>query len=115
MLCGVPMARRSTAFTLTVALIAATASAQTSRDRNLQTCLSGRYPTLCNRSLLTPEQAKQATLAERRENLKTCMTGRYPSLCNHSRLAEDEKVAVAAAERRENLRTCLTGKYPALC
>jgi hypothetical protein len=111
------MSQRPTFVTLALLLIliAGNARAQSSSERNFQTCLSGRYPALCNRTLLTPEQARQATLAEKRENLKTCMTGRYASLCDHDRLAEDEKAAVAAAERRENLRTCLTGKYPALC
>src|SRR5438477_11837316 len=102
---------RVRALAAVLAFAASPISAQSARERNLQTCLSGRYPALCDRTLLTPEQNRQATLAEKRENLKTCMTGKYPSLCDHGRLADDDKAAVMAAEHRENLRTCLTGKY----
>ena len=31
--------------------------------QNLQTCLSGKYPALCNHSLLTPSQAQQVRSA----------------------------------------------------
>jgi hypothetical protein len=89
--------------------------AQQTRERNLQTCLSGKYPALCNYSLLTPEQLKQAKAAELRENLRVCLTGKYPVLCNHSKLTPEQAGAVRAAERAENLRVCATGKYPALC
>jgi hypothetical protein len=100
---------------LLFALIAATANAQSTRERNLETCLSGRYPSLCDHTLLTPEQSRQVAVAEKRENVKLCMTGKFPSLCDHAWLTEDEKPAVAVAEHRENLRVCLSGEYPALC
>lgn len=83
--------------------------------QNLQTCLSGNYPSLCKRSLLTETQKIQVADAERRENLKTCSSGSYPSLCKRSLLSESEKVRVAEAERSENLRTCISGNYPSLC
>jgi hypothetical protein len=57
------------------------AQSQTSVQQNLQTCLSGRYPSLCNHSSLNAEQLKQAQAAEIRENLKTCMTGQVVSRC----------------------------------
>lgn len=82
---------------------------------NLSTCLSGKYPSLCNKSLLTESQRQQALAAERTENLNTCLTGKYPSLCRRELLTADESRAVQQAERRENLSTCLTGKYTALC
>lgn len=82
---------------------------------NLQTCLSGNYPSLCKRSLLTESQKAQVADAERRENLQTCLSGSYPSLCKRSLLSESEKLRVADAERSENLRTCVSGNYPSLC
>jgi len=89
--------------------------AQQTNERNLQTCLSGKYPTLCNYSLLIPEQLRQAQAAEVRENLRVCLTGKYPALCNHSKLTPDQAIGTHEAERTENLRVCTTGKYPALC
>lgn len=83
--------------------------------KNLETCLSGNYPSLCKRSLLTESQKIQVADAERRENLKTCLSGSYPSLCKRSLLSESEKGRVAEAERRENMRTCISGSYPSLC
>ena len=81
---------------------------------NLQTCLSGKYHSLCNYSALTSEQRKQAKEARRLENLKTCLSGKYPTLCNHSLLSPIEQKDVAEAERQENLRTCMSGKYRTL-
>jgi hypothetical protein len=91
------------------------AQSQTSEQRNLQTCLSGRYPALCNHSSLSAEQLQQAQAAEIRENLKTCMTGRYPALCDHSKLTSEQLNSVRGSETRENLTLCLSGRYPALC
>jgi len=85
------------------------------RAQNLVTCLSGRYPRLCKREWLAPEELKKAEAAEQRENLKTCLTGRYPTLCNKSKLSSEELQQVIAAEKRENLKTCITGRYKALC
>lgn len=90
-------------------------SAQKTADGNLSTCLSGKYPSLCDYSRLTQDQATEARAAEARENLDTCLTGRYPSLCRHSLLSAAQASRVQAAERAENLRTCLTGRYPSLC
>lgn len=89
--------------------------AQESRERNLQICLTGKYPTLCRYDLLSTSEQLQAREAERRENLQLCLTGKYPSLCNHSHLTPDQAAAVRAAERAENFNVCITGKYPALC
>jgi hypothetical protein len=97
---------------IAAALVSVSAAAQPS---NLSTCLDGRYPTLCNRALLTIDQRALAEAAERRENLKTCLNGRYPSLCRRPLLTADEASRVDMAERRENLATCLTGRYPSLC
>ena len=64
------------------------ASSQNLPQRNIDTCLSGKYPALCDHGALTPEQLRQARVAEQRENLRVCMTtcmdGRYPSLCKHA-------------------------------
>lgn len=91
------------------------ASSQNSPQRNIDTCLSGKYPALCDHGALTPEQLRQARLAEQRENLRVCMTGKYPALCEHTTLSPVEALAVREAERLENLRVCSSGKYPALC
>ncbi len=82
---------------------------------NLKTCLSGRYPTLCKRHLLSDNELQEVDGAEHRENLKTCLTGRYPTLCKKSNLKAEEAKQVLAAEKRENLNTCLTGRYKSLC
>jgi hypothetical protein len=84
-------------------------------QRNLEVCLSGKYPALCNRAALTPDQLQQVRAAEIRENLQRCMTGKYPALCDHSMLNAAQAAAVKEAERLENLRICSSGKYPALC
>jgi hypothetical protein len=99
---------------LTVVLATSVAS-QSSESRNVDVCLSGRYPSLCNHSLLTPDQLQAARAAERRENLRICTSGKYRSLCDHSKLNPLETQAVRAAERVENLRVCSTGKYATLC
>lgn len=85
------------------------------KQRNLSTCLSGRYPILCNHALLSPDELERVLEAERAANLKTCLTGKYPVLCRHALLRGSEMEQVRGAERRENLRTCMSGKYAALC
>ncbi len=89
--------------------------AQQGRDRNLETCLSGKYPALCDYSRLTQDQLRQVRAAELRENLRVCLTGKYPALCTHSKLTSEQATQVREAERAENLRVCSSGKYPALC
>lgn len=87
-----------------------------SRDmENLRICLSGQYPDLCKRSLLTPDEVAQADAAERRANFTTCISGPYPALCKRGLLTSDEASQVQAAERRANFNTCISGQYPALC
>jgi hypothetical protein len=85
------------------------------QDRNVQTCLDGRYPSLCDKSRLTAAQLAQAETAERRQNLKTCLDGRYPRLCRRELLTTVELKQVQEAERLANFATCITGRYPALC
>jgi hypothetical protein len=82
---------------------------------NLSMCLSGKYPPLCRKNLLSPDELRQAGEAERRENLRTCMTGRYSALCKKEWLTPEQAREVDSRERQENLRTCLTGRYPTLC
>jgi hypothetical protein len=82
---------------------------------NLETCLSGKFSSLCNYGLLTTEQRKMAREAERIENLNTCLSGKFPSLCKYSLLSSNELKQVKEAERIENLQTCLSGKYKSLC
>lgn len=84
-------------------------------EHNLQTCLSGRYPSLCDHNALNAEQLKETLAAEIRENLKTCMMGRYPTLCDHSKLTPEQLKAVQESERVENLNLCTSGRYPTLC
>lgn len=85
------------------------------KAKNLVSCLEGRYPALCKRSWLTPQELQKVDVAERRENLKVCLNGRYPTLCKKDRLSPEELKQVQLAERRENLRTCISGRYKNLC
>jgi hypothetical protein len=96
-------------------LLAPQTAAGIDRDTNLKTCLTGKYPVLCNQDLLSADQLKRAREAERGENLKTCLTGQYPALCDYSRLTKEELARVREAEKRENLKICVTGQYPVLC
>jgi hypothetical protein len=82
---------------------------------NLQTCLDGRYPSLCDKNQLSQEQRRQVESAEHRANLTSCMDGRYPALCGHGELSATEQTSVRRAEHAANLRSCLDGRYPALC
>ena len=82
---------------------------------NLETCLSGKFPSLCNYNLLTVEQQKMAHEAERQENLNTCLSGKFASLCKYSLLSSKELKKAKEAERIENLNTCLSGKFKSLC
>ena len=82
---------------------------------NLSDCLDGRYPSLCNRTNLTPAQLKRINEAQHRANLQSCLDGRYPSLCDHGNLTIDEVDRVSKAEHVANLSVCLDGRYPPLC
>ncbi|WP_084590783.1 peptidoglycan-binding domain-containing protein [Arenimonas metalli] len=86
-----------------------------SDPKNLELCMSGRYPSLCKHGLLTPGEAEQVASAERRANFQTCSSGNYPSLCKRSLLTENEARQVESAERRANFQTCISGNYPSLC
>lgn len=97
------------------AMLVLTGRAAEAAQNNLEVCMTGEYPSLCNYSALTPEQHRVVRAAERRENLKICMAGKYSALCDYSKLTPDEAAEVRAAERRENLTVCNTGRYPALC
>jgi len=91
------------------------AASDSEKAQNLATCLTGRYPTLCKRGMLSADEARIVDGAEHRENLKTCLAGRYSALCNRGKLTPNEAQQVLVAEKRENLKTCLTGRYKALC
>jgi len=55
------MQRLSIGASIFLALILAHASfAQTTRSEKLHTCLTGRFPSLCNHGLLTPDQLSAA-------------------------------------------------------
>lgn len=82
---------------------------------NLRTCLDGKYPALCNRSILTQDQIWQADQAEYAANLRTCLDGRYPALCRHPQLNAEHYALAIKAERDANFRSCIDGRYPALC
>lgn len=81
---------------------------------NLEQCLDGRYPALCNHALLTESQVEEVRVAERIANLKQCLTGQYP-FCNHSLLTPAQAVEVEQAERQATFEICLEGRYPMLC
>jgi hypothetical protein len=99
-----------------VFILCSGASAQVDlRARNLQTCMTGRFPNLCDRSLLSDAQREQVAKAELQANLNTCLTGRFPRLCKRGLLTSSEVAQAETAERRENLRTCLTGRFRSLC
>ena len=104
-------------FCWSLVFIAPVASSQSPqfRDRNLETCLSGKYPALCDRSRLTQGQLNEARAAEVRENFRLCAIGKYGALCNHSFLTPEQAAQVDKAERAENFRVCSSGKYSALC
>lgn len=89
---------------------------EVTRDiNNYNKCIDGRYPALCNHSLLTPSEAARVDAAERRANFNKCIDGRYPALCDHSLLTQAEAARVREAERKANLNKCIDGRYPALC
>ena len=102
-----------------IILLSASGEAASQSDlqkaQNLATCLEGRYPRLCHKDWLNPDERQKTAVAEERENLRTCLTGKYPALCNKALLSSDEAREVAAAEKRDNLDTCLTGRYRSLC
>ncbi len=93
----------------------ARAQAQAPVERNLRVCLSGKYPSLCNHDLLTPEQQALVRQAELAANFQVCQQGKYPTLCRHDILTPEQSRSVADAEHRANLQICLQGRYPALC
>ena len=66
---------------------------------DLETCLSGKFTSLCNKSLLTSKQLTQVQNAERAENLKTCISGKFTSLCNKSLLTSKQLTQVQNAEK----------------
>jgi S1-C subfamily serine protease len=90
-------------------------SCLTFASTNLETCLSGKYPTLCKHHLLTAQQKSEVNKAELRENYSTCASGKYPTLCKHHLLTAQQKSEVNKAELRDNYSTCASGKYPTLC
>jgi len=69
-----------------------------SLSNNLETCVSGKYPTLCKKNLLTSEQLVQVENAERADNLKTCVSGKYPTLCKKNLLTSEQLVQVENAK-----------------
>ena len=105
---------RAVLLTVPVA-VALSALAQNTATRNLQTCLSGKYPALCDHKTLSSEQAEQVRAAENHENLRLCMIGKYPALCDHTRLTPDQAASVKEVERVENFAICSSGRYSALC
>jgi hypothetical protein len=56
--------------------------AQATNSRNLELCLSGKYPGLCDHTALTPEQRIKVIAAKIAEYLNLCMVGKYPALCD---------------------------------
>lgn len=85
------------------------------RARNLETCMTGRFPENCKKHLLRPGEVKEAERAERRENLRNCLAGGNKSKCRKNLLSQSEREEMLEAEKTANLETCLTGKTPSLC
>nr|WP_239482281.1 peptidoglycan-binding protein [Pseudomonas insulae] len=82
---------------------------------NYKKCIDGRYPSLCDHTLLTQSEAARVDAAERKANFGKCIDGRYPSLCDHTLLTQSEAARVDAAERKANFGKCIDGRYPSLC
>jgi hypothetical protein len=82
---------------------------------NLRKCLDGGLAILCDKSLLTDEEKRQAREAERKDNARKCLDGGLSILCNKALLTEEEKTSSKEAERRDNLRKCLDGGLSVLC
>ena len=70
-------------------------------SNNLETCLSGKYPSLCKLHFLTQEEKIQVKNAENLDNLKTCLSGKYQSLCNHKLLSPMQLKLVRRLEEIE--------------
>jgi hypothetical protein len=71
---------------------------------NLNTCLSGEYPSLCNHGLLRATEKTQVDAAEHSANLNTCLSGEYPSLCNHELLGAAGASTVAQPAHGDTLK-----------
>ncbi len=84
-------------------------------DQNVDICLSGKFPALCDKSKLSEKQRNVAVDAEKKQNLATCLSGKFPSLCRRNLLSTEELTSVSVAEIRENYVTCKSGRYPSLC
>jgi hypothetical protein len=83
-------------------------AASTSKQENLQNCLDGFEE--CNRSLLTPAQAKQITELRHDQNLWGCLS--IYTDCNHSLLRPEEVQEVSVETQRQNLLNCETTMGP---
>ena len=66
---------------------------------NLETCLSGKFPLLCDHNRLTSQEKIEVKKVESAENLKICLSGKSPLLCDHNRLTSQERSEVKKAEQ----------------
>ena len=81
-------------------LLLLSTSFSTFADNNLETCLSGKSPLLCDHNRLTSQERSEVKKAEIAENLKICLSGKSPLLCDHNRLTSQERSEVKKAERK---------------
>jgi TPR repeat protein len=79
------------------------------RRANLATCMTGRYPNLCRKELLTSQETERVVAAERSANLEVCLSGLYPNLCRKNWLTGEQSQRVAEAERRALNQSNLKG------
>jgi len=82
---------------------------------NLVTCLSGKYHSLCDYSVLSEGDRVRAIEARQRENFKTCSSGKYSTLCDKTLLTKEQLNETLAAEKKVNYETCSSGQYKSLC
>ncbi len=77
-------------------------------QRNLEHCLNGDFGSVCNHSMLTPEQARLVSDEEARRNFNLCLYGTPTSRCDWSMLSPEqaEQVRVAKAPPNFNLPEC---------
>ena len=87
----------------------------TTDAQNLSVCLQGNLRSLCNHTILTPNQKEQVESAEYQANLSTCLQGSLRSLCRHEVLKSEDQVRVKEAEYQANRSTCLQGSLRSLC
>jgi hypothetical protein len=82
---------------------------------NFDRCLSEPSPPGCNRSVLTPGQARQVREAEAQRNFRRCLSDTEPSVCMKGMLNLEQARQVREAEAQRNFGRCLSDPSPPRC